>query len=295
MAKAILDTIANSSLNYSENEPSEKVRGGLVTEISGDPATAFDQCLTADGMPSLGDSIVVNGKTLYYRRLIVRPTDAGDTATVQLVYDNNISGQNSALIIDFHSYEQEYESNRIPGTREPILIPDWFPKGGQAGNFQMMPIKGDLAMVRFAYPMRQVSVSGIQQGKMPPPGTYDANAGGVNDKDFLGLPAGWWRFQDGDQKASVYNGYFQFSASAVTKNIEDWSRYEILYSQKYGIFAKVDPDDDKTLHQAKYKHGIMASVPGCIRIGPYPTLDFDSLFTKLPQAAQHPFQTLLHL
>lgn len=284
MPTATLDTVEGSSLDYSPNENSVLVRGGIVTGLSGDPSQALGECLNADGMPPLGESTQIGQKVLFFRRLQVEPNPLGasDVVSVKLIYDT-INGPNSAYTITESSFLQVYETNRLPGTRVPLLVPEWSPAnttGGIGGAIAAVspPVPADLAMGRFEFVMSQVTIAGIKQGAAPPPRTYSGNVGGANKDAWLGLGKGMWKVVGGESTASVWSGYFSYSLSALTKNIEDWSEIRQLYDHKLGHFVKLPQSDEDKLASANYDYGIFVKVPGAIRYGPNPLINFNPLF-----------------
>jgi len=269
----IPDTVEGSEIDITSARPT-KTRGGLVTGINGDPATALDQILaacTAAGF-ALGSTATFGGVTVYLHRIVAR-TFSDDSARVQLIYDSDFGGTSTAYIITFQGYEQAYQNNRLPGTRIPLLVPKWTDPA-DANN----SVQADLATATFSYPMRQVTVSGIKIGSPPAPGTYDGFIGYGNASTFLGLPVGYWKIVSGGSSISKYSGYYSYNLSAVTKNIEDWSQIFTLFNHKAQIYVTIAATNDASLKSPAYSNGIIASVPGGLRVGPYPLTNYFSLF-----------------
>ena len=306
---SILDTVEGSSVD-SDFIVYRCTRGAIVTGMTGNPATALEQIIDAlnahplvGGLNSgqaFGAQYPWNGKMLFLRNVRAKAFN-GESATVQLAYDNDIAGQNSAYVVTYRGYLQAYETNRLPGTRVELIVPRWV-KGGSAaaarndalkaaiasGAYASSPslptlapeVPPDLSTQTFEFPMRSITISGIKQGANPPIGKYDSYIGMANDATWQGLDAGYWKITDGGATVSKYGGYFNFNLTATTKNIEDWSTITVLYQTHLRIYVQTDPDDELTCRNAPYQYGIIFNTDGSgiLRVGPYKTTSFDPLF-----------------
>ena len=262
------DTVEGSSIDYGYGQ-SAKIRGGLVTGITGDPATALDQCLFASGMPTLGHQIIVGASSLIFRNLKATAV-SGDTCRVQLVYDNNTGLQPSAYTIDSRSFEQSFQTDLLPGTRQPLRVDLWTNPDDSSDK-----IPGDNVTFTFSRTMRVLSVSGLKYGN--PPTTYEEKVGYANDAPWRGKPIGYWRITEGGTNISKYSGYYTYKLSALTQNDQDWSSIGVLVNKLNGRKAKIKPADLTTLLSSPYSYG-SSNVNGAIRVCPYQTTSFSSLF-----------------
>jgi hypothetical protein len=268
----IPDTIQDSGIDVGVVQ-STKVRGGLVVGLTGSAETALDQILTATGMPLLGSTLVLNGKALYLQNIRAKAIET-DSARVQLVYSNDFqSGQSSAYVISYRGYLQAYTNNRLPGTRIPLVIPKWVDP-----NNKFNKVRQDIAMGTFEYSMREVSVRGIKFGAAPAPGTYDGYSGYANDQMWLNKPTGYWKINSGSEDVSKYSGFYSYSISATTKNLEDWSELFTLYNRQTNQYVTLRPADELAMQNTPYSPGIMVQVQGGLRIGPCPVTNFTALF-----------------
>jgi hypothetical protein len=120
--------------------------------------------------------------------------------------------------------------------------------------------------------------------------------GTVNDDDWpasvVGMtskPTGYWLINKFETMTSKFQGYYTVEAAALTRTNEDWSEYGILRSRVSGKYAMVTdtehtpPSWDYAADAAAvspYSYGIMYREPnkGILRVGPYPTSSFASLF-----------------
>lgn len=278
MATFLADTVEDSQLDYQLGSVS-KTRGGLVTGIAGDPATALEQCLdavNAAGIP-LGHTMAVGGINVIYRRLVVKPVSA-DTCRVQLVYDNVTGAVPTAFIIRIRTYEQAYQTDLIPGTRVPIHIPAWTNMGipGVLTGDSSDMVRGDNVTFTFSRSITEYAVSGLRYGSTPP--NYMDSVNKANSDNFLGRAAGWWKITEGATELSKYSGYYNFLLTAASKNDEDYSEIGILRNKITGHKIRITDADLALLLSPDYAFGIISTVNGGIRVGPYRTTNFASLF-----------------
>lgn len=265
----IPDSVDDSRLEY---EPSKPVltRGGYVTGLNPPASGALEQVFTATGMPPLGQRATIGGTTILLRKILAVPVSQ-DTLRVQLIYDNE-GGTTGLYVIESKAFEQSYQTDLVPGTRDAIHIDDWVNP-----NDDKDTVKGDNVVITITRTMREVTVTGTKPG-INPPMTFENAVGYANDGPWRGLATGYWRVTDGGTSISKYQGYYNFHCSALSKGNEDWSEIGILVSTKTGRKIKVDPDDLQQLLQPDYSYGIISNKPGIIRVGPYDTTNFSSLF-----------------
>jgi hypothetical protein len=271
-AELKLYTVDGSEFDFQIGSPGSSI-GGLVTGISGDPATAIDQvvaAITAGGLP-LGKIGTIAGQSAYVQRVAGRAVSS-DTFRVQIFFGGESGTFASAYVISDRSYTQAYQSNRIPGTREQMLIPRWTDTEG------LNAVPADLAMVTWQYPMREITVSGLKAGSPPDDNQYAGKIAHANQERFLGLDPGYWYVNGASTTDSKYQGYYSYSASAVTKTIEDWSELFTLFNARVNKYVDLDKDLDKRVRGAKYKYGIIDSDEGILRVGPFPPTSFQQLF-----------------
>lgn len=287
MPTFIPDTVDGSSLTYQPRVfgGTTKIRGGIVTDLTGDPSTILEQCMYASGMPQMGIATLVGGVNVVFNKLQVDAISA-DTARVQLIYES-FQAAPVAYIVSSRTYLTSYTRNTIPGSRIPIRPPDWYENNGQPtaggpslhGTIQVPAnkIPSDNCSMTFLRPIREVSVKGMRYGK-PKDGQYEQNVGQVNDAPWRGLDIGYWVISDGGTDLSKFQGFYNFHISAQTQNNEDWSQVAILKNTLTGRFIKDEANNLPKLLAFPYRYGIIGGAPGLIRIGPYETVDFGSVY-----------------
>jgi hypothetical protein len=274
-AQLILDTVADSSLEVTANLPT-KIRGALVTGLTGDPSTALDQVigLLAANSLALGSTITLSGwaQPLFFHRLVARPLGS-DSLRLQLIFDTDFGGQQSALIVRTRGYLTPYQTNMVPGTRIPLKAPKWTDPANAKNT-----VPADNVTFTIQRPMREISVSGVKFGALPATGTYDGFIGYSNVGAWLGKNTGYWLITDGGADVSVYQGWYSFHLSAMTKNVEDWSETGLLMNKQTGRYVEANNDDITALIGLPYQQGIIGTKPGLMRWGPYPTTNYFPLF-----------------
>lgn len=293
---AILDTVEGSGFEY---EPGRvrKMRGAIVSGLSGDPSIAMEQCLFAQNMPLIGDTKTVpsiGGQTVQVIFLGLRiGAVSGDTAVCQLIYDSFSGAQPTVSIIEVRSFEQAVAVDYALSTREPVLIPAWT-NPADAKDFIAADIWTRTVMMTFT----EVTVSGIKygdpmitggsgqftgngipqffnhQGRTP----YESAVGNVNEGLWRGLDTGFWRINDGGVSLSRYAGWFSYRMSAITRNLIDWSDIGMLINRQTNRKVPISNSDLDNLLSPPYSEGVIASVPGAARVGDYPTISFPPLF-----------------
>ncbi len=219
-------------------------------------------------------------------RIEIEPLGAGQFRFV-LIYEVVTVGQftaNSAYIIEDGSVTQTYTTTFMPVTRQPIRVA-WNAKsrGGiltekeerEAGD-SGEGIASDFVPMNLMRPVRTIQVSQIILGRPK----FDSGdfVGYVNQDQWRGKPPGFWMLVEHRVRQSVYEGYFSVTATAFTKNTEDWSEFGVLQSTITGKKARIDDKAVEYAIKEKYSPMTLRKYNGFVRAMPYPWVSFRWLF-----------------
>ena len=189
-----------------------------------------------------------------------------------------------------------FETNRLPGTHEPLECSYDSSAAGGYGGVASGFIGDDSPQAfrltdRIIYtvmaPLRAIEVNALIYGR-PTNGAQDAityanNASwptGAYPGGTTGLvpkAKGYWRLDNYQTDYAVYNGYYTLRAFATTKVTEDWSESGTLRNAQTGRFVRVTPESITTLMSGAYTYGI-TNGNGIQRVGFYPLISFPALF-----------------
>lgn len=248
-------------------------RGALITglDTSVTPADMLWSVLSLPGVPVTGQSHPTRPE-LKYNRVLLRGV-SGDSVRAQFIYETfNPSGPASAYYITHDSFTQSFQTNMVPGTRVPIRVSYEDPVTG-------LKIPEDYVTFTFDRTMKAISVTALIYGN-PEGSTDGAYVNRANDSAWQGLPIGYWRTLRYKTSYAKFSGYYQKEMTALTKVDEDWSEMGILRNSVTGRFAKVLESNITACLSATYAYGIQpgTSTLGFVRVGPYRTANFASIF-----------------
>jgi len=273
MATEILfDTVEDSALEVI-GVVARHSRGALITGLptTGDPADLLFSVLTLAGMPTAGQ-VHPTRPDLKFNRVLVRGVSA-DSVRVQLVYETfNPGGPASAYLITFESYIGSYQTNIMPGTRQPIRCSFTDATSG-------LSIQEDFITFGIDRAMRAVSVQALMYGS-PDGELNDQYVNFCNSDTWRGLEIGYWRLMRFRTSISRYAGYYMRDMLAVTKTNEDWSVFGVLRNSATGRFAPVSQAAIDSIAGMTYTPMTVlgGGTNGFVRACPYDVIPFELLF-----------------
>lgn len=264
-----IDKIDGSSLEIN-GLLRNRVRIGVVKGIDTSSGTdlilekAYDAMVAAGY--TLGSASPDTSSTARLATVRISPL-SGDMCRVEMRYEPPNFNQ-TAYVIRNSSYVTNVPGNMLPGTRTPIRI------GYTDVDGKKWP--EDNLTIPILRAFRQISISAVIAGD-PPTGLQDA-IGYANSDTWQGKAKGYWLMVRADTDVSKWTGYSSYTASALTRGFEDWSETGVLRNSMTGKYAKVATADLATLLSPAYSQGIISSVAGAIRVGPFPTTSFTTVF-----------------
>jgi hypothetical protein len=294
--KLKLDTIRDSQFEQ-EGQITRYVRGALITGMTVEEGREIDFLFNAGnkdvvaGMPQMNEGLSASYPGLKLTRRQFIPLNGG-LIRCFLTFETPFGfAAQSSYIIRNSAFLGNVETNMLPGSRRAPLSVPGFSRAEVDGEDSS--IKDDVVTLRIFRPMRQISVSVLAFGS--PTSDGGDYIGTVNDDDWPVLvegmtskPTGYWLMNKYETMTSKYQGFFTVEAAALTRTNEDWSEYGILRSRKTGKYAMVTDTQDpprwdyaaEAVAVKPYKYGVMYRKPGAgiLRVGPYETTSFASLF-----------------
>jgi hypothetical protein len=297
-ATLTLDTIRESQ--FEENGQVRRyIRGGMIRGMTVEEGKEIDFLFNAGnkdvvpGMPQMGDGLSASHADMQLTRRQFVPLNGGLIRTLLTFETPYGFAAQSSYIIRNSAFLSNIETNMIPGTgRTPLWVPG-FSQSSVPSNADAK-IDPDVLTLRIFRPMRQISVSVLAYGS--PTSDGGDYIGTVNDSPWpenvegmTSKPIGYWLLSKFETMTAKYQGYFTVEAAALTRTNEDWSEYGILRSRTSGKYAMVT-DTEHTpptwdyaaaaVAVTPYKYGIMYRQPnkGILRVGPYPTSPYATLF-----------------
>lgn len=184
----------------------------------------------------------------------------------------------TAYIIEKSSTIQQFTTTFIPGSKEPITV-GFKPKvvaGGQflgdaTPSFPGDPIPTDYVHMTLIRPMRRISVTQIIVGT--PPENGDGFVGFLNTDNWQYRYPAYWMLTDYNSTINRGSGFYTVTATALTKNTEDWSEFGVLQNSITGRYAPIDKAEVQTTLNKPYI--FPATLAGTKLFGkPGPTLPF---------------------
>lgn len=109
-----------------------------------------------------------------------------------------------------------------------------------------------------------------------------SSIGKVNDSSWQGKNPGYWLISGYRSTVSRFDGYYTTVASCMTKNNEDWGQLGVFFNVQTGKYLTVSDSVAKIARTLPYQYGSRNSGQlegtGICVVGPYPTIDFRSVF-----------------
>ena len=311
----ILDTVAGSSFTL-EASRVVRVRTATITNINvaAGQALMLEEAYIALNAQGLAlNTGYPDNPDWTLQRIRVTPLD-GTSARAELFYSTPDWGTPSAYIITDSTVLKQVETQFMPGTsKQPFMVSYDAQKAASYSSTaspaptNQTPISQDAVTLSIMIPVRQLTITQLQFGNpdevsnAPTSGGFGSIGEGtgssitslrasvkyVNGDTFLGLNKGYWLMMGYTTRISVYQGTYVSEATISTNGDEDWSVYGILQNRQTGQYA--DTSDatgtgGMTAAQgAGYSYGIIYNSAGygVIRVGPYPTTSFTTLFPSL--------------
>lgn len=295
------------------NRGTTRVSVGAITGIqtTGVPdQLLLENAYGAANMPLLG-SAYPNNPQWICRSIRVVPISAYQ-CRVYHTHSSTDWGQTLYLIRDSTTLEQ-VQTQVMPGPdKTPFRIRYTDPDN--PGNNIV-----DTLALGLTKTVRNLDITHISYGQ--PPTNIRPNVNYVSSATFLGLPLGFWKLTRFESDISVFAGSYQCTSSISTRGSEDWSEYGILRNSQTGRY--VDAANGMAAAIAlPYSYGIIypphtAGSPsggqpyyistlesngsgggftagsaagsqgndtGVIRVGPYQTVDLNTLYPGLNAA-----------
>lgn len=269
----ILDTVRDAVLEKNWDTSQIRVRTGLMKNIdiplgaTPDP-TVLDRVANAINMPKMNDldpGSLTSGRRL--RRIRVEPISY-NLSRVFMIYERpNPLFDPSIYVIRDDSYMASKQTNILPGSNKPIRA-TWTDPNDPNNAIT------DNVLMSLLMPMRAITVTRTVYGT--PPADLRTNIGRVNSVDWEGLPPGYWLLNRLVSDLVRYGGSYTFTASAITKNSEDWSEYGVLRDNA-GRYVQFSQADLTALRTMSYAYDVIPK-NGIVKVGPYKTVAFGAIF-----------------
>jgi hypothetical protein len=252
------------------------VRIGLAEGIPIDtPASVLPLALTAAGMPGYGEAHPTV-PACRVRRTVIRPVDAGDKARVELYYSTDeVGGEPNGTFVLKDSTALTQELVELDGNFEPIVV-SFTPDASSASQVDKVIRTPRLT------PMRTFTVFAVVQNR-PGIGTL-LTVGKVNDRQWQGLPKGYWICSGVEATSSDAVGAIPtltVAASFLTRQYRDWSEYG-FYIDSNGDIPATDANFDagaiRGVMESSYRVGLDQSAQAFTKVGHYQMADFAGIF-----------------
>jgi hypothetical protein len=172
------------------------------------------------------------------------------------------------------------------------------------GGKMVKEVTQDLLKMRLWMPARAIQIAALRYGRpsggasdkiryvnnaMWPSGTVQLLPGKLGGPPISATAAtaydvGFWMMSEFSSEYYQNTGQTLVRASATTQVVEDWSVILFVENRETGKrpFGGLTPEQQEaymnTLTGPSYSYGEIESVNGAVRIGPYPLINFQSLF-----------------
>lgn len=282
------DTLEGSELIDEIGAGRRRNRGGIIQglDVSEDPdPLVLEKALAVTGMPSLGQTQPGN-PNMVLSRIGLRAV-ANDAVRFRLEYEpKNYAGQATAFFITEDSSLMQTDTSLHP-TGTPIRV--GFKQSMAATTYLVKP---QSIIQSVPKPLREIRISALLIGQ-PNAGTTPNRTGYVNSDTWpVGydpLPAGYWLMNRWTMTEARYAGYFQLSASAITRNTHNWMMAGNLVDPStgrhvYPYTAGGDPLPGgdtliKSFANHDYTYEVLTNeIIGMVNVGHYPLTSFASAF-----------------
>jgi hypothetical protein len=287
-----MDIMASGAMSELVGDSGREIRMGLATELP----TSLDEGIAREGVlyaiathpavPRKGQPHPIRPNLIVST---VRATVAANSAsaTIEVLYEAFGSSTASSLIVEFDCSPTTFETNMMPGTREPFEV-GFQPTTPLVGNTSYMPIPPGYVTITMLQTLEVVSVTQLVPGaiSIDQQAAFVRNAGFCNSVPWLGKPAGAWYISRANATSSRFGGFYQTNLRAMSRGDELWSYYGILQDQTTGRFAG-GPDVQDALdtlrglpYAARHSRTVQTNGKdqGVIRIDPYRVQPYAPLF-----------------
>lgn len=302
-----LDTIEQASLEYgtATGTPFKRfvrpcyIEGLDVTGAGGNLSEALWLGGAAIEAAAAASPLAGARADMLLTRIFLEPT-ADRSARGRILYELPQFGAGqpaSTYLLRDAGVMRTFETNRMPGTHEPLLCTfdssaagayGYGPASGFIGDDSPQAFRlSDRIIYTIMAPLRAIEVNALVYGR-PTSGAQDsityvcdaswptsAYPGGTTG--LVPKAKGYWRLDNYQTDYAVYSGYYTLRAFATTKVTEDWSESGTLRNAQTGRYVRVTPESITTLMSGPYTHGI-TNGNGIQRVGFYPLIHFPDLF-----------------
>lgn len=261
----------NDNGRISESATRIAIVGGISSSANAASALLQARALVEAAVPlgtsyGVGSFAIVTG----FRSEGIAADD--DTIRVHIIYSTPFGEGGSAgepvWMIEDDSESHEIQTQLSPNPAEGELAIAWAnPLGGGQ-------VKRDIATATIPQKWRRVILTGILTTEQV--ATYRNAQDTVNEGIWQGKATGYWWFDNLRTNTRPGASFYYSTASLVTKKGEDWSTYQ-LFKDPDGKFVNPGAGIVAALRAGAYQYGVQ-SANGVLKIGPMPTLDFNTLF-----------------
>lgn len=285
-ATLTLDQIEGSELLLDLDGQSRRVRMGTVEGIDvvgdADP-NVLEKALAVTGMPGMGNAMPGNPTFslsqvgvvgIFHNccrvRLVYRPVEfAGLPASAYVITDG------SSLVQENTSIHYKTKLPIRVGYSRTVALPP-----GVAGPPVTYTIPEQSVEMAVPWPMRKVQLQALIAGS--PDGSKNYT-GYVNSGSwpitFTPLGVGYWLIDNFQSSYSRYQGFYQITASAISRNFRNWMMQGTLIDKNTGTYVQVeDSAVDAALNLAYTATIVKTAGTGIVSVGHYPTVDFATVF-----------------
>jgi hypothetical protein len=289
MATVLLDRIEGASLQtsliagstvHARNHTRVAIVKDIAVDASADP-NVLVKALAAAGLPQLGD-----------------PHPSGDRS-ILLFHDIRPLANDQAKILmnygPFGGNDPNQDGNVSPvytledGTIGQNITTQFYPNSGYEPirmGYSTLNIPPKSVNLTYYQPMRTVVLTASNLlGDSKWTKSLRSSVGLVNEKLWLDMPKGYWLFYGFESQISITTGVgrrYNVRATLVCRNNLDWS-FVTFMERPDGTPIEFKTSDIQTISSPEYsstQSHIPSGIPtgGLIRIFPYRTTDFGSIF-----------------
>jgi hypothetical protein len=250
----------------------------VVGVSTANPAAVAFLATQVAGMPQHGDKHPVHPECTVTMLEAVGIVDSDDSIRVQITYESpevtqSPSGGTGGFVVEDDTGLQTESSQLCPGPLKTPLVVSFRDAALKYYDYQ--------GTVEWQRPVRVITLSGsLKPGRSPAP--YRAAVGKVNSDKFLDLDPGYW-LVSGLQSRTLDGGKtFSISLQIASRQNDDWSQYVIAKDRNTDQFFVVADNVKNDLAGKPYAYGVTLpngkNDKGIIRVGPYETTSFSTLF-----------------
>lgn len=299
----VLNKIEGAGIVNTANQ-TRFVQTGSINNIDTTTVTAVEllwralQILRNNGYTVSNPITVLAGHTgVSLQRIeVVGYTDNG--VNIALFWETPSFGVTSIYTIQKSTVLTPYQTDLLPGTRKPLRINDTvvsssYDSSGSAST-DTYTVQGDNVLFTFLKPLETINVIALTFGAPKyvgnrvgnvndanwPASTYSFPTFGGHDPTNEQKGPGYWLLTEWTTREERYAGYYSLNASAVSRVDEDWSYTGLLTNRATGkrIAMANETATLAAMNPLPYSFGIIYNAGGMIRVGPYRTTNFQTLF-----------------